>query len=334
MLVPKLGKVVTPNDYRYGFNGMEKDDELKGEGNSYDFGSRLYDPRVGRWFSPDPMEFKFPDMSPYAYANNNPVYFVDKDGEEPTPAALKRAAEKLGVSVAVIRAVYKTEVGRRAYLANGKIKILYERHYFHRLTKGKYDSTHSNISNAVRYSKYGDENMQYSKLAEAAALDKEAAYASVSWGGFQIMGANYKAAGYNNATEFGEAMINGDEDTHLEAFVNFVSNSKTKVKALKNKDWVTFARNYNGKDYKKQNYDVNLKRNYNLLKDNPLIEKGVPYEQKENNAIMLKEVKIVTVKDECGKWHNKDYNPDSSSNSSESNGSSPETEVHASPRDH
>ncbi|WP_317044843.1 RHS repeat domain-containing protein, partial [Flavobacterium columnare] len=46
------------NQYRYGFNGKEKDDELKGEGNSYDFGARLLDPRIGRWFSPDPMEKK------------------------------------------------------------------------------------------------------------------------------------------------------------------------------------------------------------------------------------------------------------------------------------
>jgi RHS repeat-associated protein len=304
---------------------MEKDDELKSEGNSYDFGSRMLDPRVGRWFAPDPMEFKFPDMSPYAYANNNPIYFVDRDGEEPTPAAYKRAAEKLGVSVALIRAVYKTEVGAGAYLSNGKIKILYERHYFHDRTKGKYDLSHPKISNKNPYKpkEYGSKTMQYSKLAEAASLDKEAAYASVSWGGFQIMGANYKAAGYDNATKLGEAMINGDEDTHLEAFVNYVSSHKSMLKALKSKNWALFASKYNGPNYKKYNYDVNMESNYNKIKDNPLIEKGIPIEQKENKPIMLQEVIIELERDECGKMHNKNYAPDSNSNSSESSDSPP-----------
>ena len=69
-------------DYRYGFNGMEKDDELKGEGNSYDFGARMYDPRIGRWFSIDNLHKKYPDLSPYSFTNNNPVVFVDYDGND------------------------------------------------------------------------------------------------------------------------------------------------------------------------------------------------------------------------------------------------------------
>jgi RHS repeat-associated protein len=44
-----------PTCYRYGFNGMEKDDEVKGSGNSLDFGSRIYDARTGRWLSVDPV---------------------------------------------------------------------------------------------------------------------------------------------------------------------------------------------------------------------------------------------------------------------------------------
>lgn len=52
--------------YRYGFQGQEKDDEIKGEGNSYDFGARMYDPRVGRCLSYDPKttarESPYPSM--------------------------------------------------------------------------------------------------------------------------------------------------------------------------------------------------------------------------------------------------------------------------------
>ena len=68
--------------YRYGFNGMELDNELKGEGNSYDFGARMLDPRIGRWFARDPMEAKYPNMSSYAYAINNPIVFIDVDGRD------------------------------------------------------------------------------------------------------------------------------------------------------------------------------------------------------------------------------------------------------------
>jgi len=64
--------------YRYGFNGMEKDDELKGTGNSYDFGARLYDSRLGRWGSVDP-ERQFAASQYHAFGNN-PVLLIDIDG--------------------------------------------------------------------------------------------------------------------------------------------------------------------------------------------------------------------------------------------------------------
>jgi len=71
-----------PNgEYRYGFNGMEKDDEVKGSGNSLDFGARIYDSRIGRWMSVDPMAREFSDESPYIFAGNNPVFYLDGDGE-------------------------------------------------------------------------------------------------------------------------------------------------------------------------------------------------------------------------------------------------------------
>src|SRR5690554_5964890 len=56
--------------YRYGFNGMEKDDNVKGESNSLDFGARIYDPRVGRWLSRDKLEGKKPYLSPYVFVSD------------------------------------------------------------------------------------------------------------------------------------------------------------------------------------------------------------------------------------------------------------------------
>jgi RHS repeat-associated protein len=69
--------------YRYGFNGMERDDEMKGIGNSYDFGARMYDPRLGRFLSLDPDFNKYPWNSPYDYAINSPIKFQDKEGKGP-----------------------------------------------------------------------------------------------------------------------------------------------------------------------------------------------------------------------------------------------------------
>jgi len=68
--------------YRFTFNGMEKDDEIKGIGNSLDFGARIYDSRLGRWMSVDPLAAKYPSWSPYSAFRNNPILYVDPDGKE------------------------------------------------------------------------------------------------------------------------------------------------------------------------------------------------------------------------------------------------------------
>jgi RHS repeat-associated protein len=64
-----------------GFNGKEKDDEIKGSGNSYDFGARMYDSRLGRFFSTDPREADYSSNSPYLFANNNGIVYIDFNGE-------------------------------------------------------------------------------------------------------------------------------------------------------------------------------------------------------------------------------------------------------------
>ena len=63
---------------------MEKNDDVKGEGNSYTTQFRQYDPRLGRWKSLDPLASKYPNTSPYTSMNNNPIFIVDKNGAEVT----------------------------------------------------------------------------------------------------------------------------------------------------------------------------------------------------------------------------------------------------------
>lgn len=78
---PMYGRNYNSTNYRHGFNGKEKDDEIKGSGNSYDFGARIYDPRLGRWLACDPLARKYPDQSPYDFAMNTPISAYDPDGK-------------------------------------------------------------------------------------------------------------------------------------------------------------------------------------------------------------------------------------------------------------
>jgi RHS repeat-associated protein len=76
------GRNFSSNKYRYGLNGMEKDDEYgNGTGNDYFTEFRQYDPRLGRWTSIDPIFKEW--ESPYAAFANNPVVFADPSGLDP-----------------------------------------------------------------------------------------------------------------------------------------------------------------------------------------------------------------------------------------------------------
>ncbi|MHA4810290.1 RHS repeat domain-containing protein [Flavitalea flava] len=76
------GRTYSSGSYRYGFNGKENDNEVKGVGNQQDYGMRIYDPRSGRFLSVDPITGKYPGLTPYQYASDNPIMNIDIDGLE------------------------------------------------------------------------------------------------------------------------------------------------------------------------------------------------------------------------------------------------------------
>lgn len=76
------GRQFSSASYRYGFNGKEKDDEAKGAGASYDYGFRIYDPRLGKFLSMDPLTSSYPWFTPYQFAGNEPISNIDLDGLE------------------------------------------------------------------------------------------------------------------------------------------------------------------------------------------------------------------------------------------------------------
>ena len=79
MRVPNRHKSSNNNSYRYGYQGSEKDDEVKGEANSYTTRFRQLDVRLGRWLSIDPKATAF--ETPYSSMSNNPIIYTDKLGD-------------------------------------------------------------------------------------------------------------------------------------------------------------------------------------------------------------------------------------------------------------
>jgi hypothetical protein len=77
---------------------MEKDDELKGEGNSLNYTFRMHDPRVGRFFAVDPLFRKYPHNSTYAFAENDVIANIELEGLEKFYASNGRSMGQLGKS--------------------------------------------------------------------------------------------------------------------------------------------------------------------------------------------------------------------------------------------
>ncbi|QTY27311.1 RHS repeat-associated core domain-containing protein [Flavobacterium sp. CS20] len=80
MLLP--GRHGAVDSYRYGFQGQEKDDEIKGEGNSLNYKYRMHDPRLGRFFAIDPLAKQYPFYSPYQFSGNKVISHRELEGGE------------------------------------------------------------------------------------------------------------------------------------------------------------------------------------------------------------------------------------------------------------
>jgi N-acetylmuramidase len=143
-------------------------------------------------------------------------------------------------------AVCDIESAGGGFLPDTRPKLLYEAHLFGRLTQHRWDQTHPNISsptwNRALYGAPGAR--QYDRLAEAIALDRDAALQSASWGMFQIVGMNFAACGFASVEDYVAAMCES-EAAQLAAFAAFCAHEEL-ASLLAAQDWTQFALRYNG----------------------------------------------------------------------------------------
>jgi hypothetical protein len=183
-----------------------------------------------------------------------------------TDADFARAAKELNVEVAAIRAVAEVEAVGAGFLPDGRPAVLYEAHIFHQHSKGAHAGAKDRRGVALSSPKwdrslYGATGAaQHNRIEDAAKLNWDAAHKAASWGTFQILGANHKAAGHDTIKSFVDAMNSG-APAHLDAFVNFIKANKLDG-ALRAENWAAFARSYNGPGYAQNKYDTKMAQAY------------------------------------------------------------------------
>lgn len=106
--------------YRYGFNGKENDNDI--ETGAEDYGMRIYDARIGRFLSVDPLTSQYPELTPYQFASSNPIAGIDKDGGEFEYFSLKQVREN-GKTVLKVDKHIGTVDHKLSYELSGDIRL-------------------------------------------------------------------------------------------------------------------------------------------------------------------------------------------------------------------
>lgn len=177
------------------------------------------------------------------------------------------AARRLKVEPEALFAVNQVESRGKGFFAPGKPAILFERHIMRRrlIARGVTPtSSHLDLVN-TKAGGYKGGMAEYERLDRAKAIHHDAALESCSWGAFQIMGFHWEFLGYPSVVDFVERM-KLDESEHFEALVRFIERQPSLHKALKTKDWRSFARSYNGPAYEKNDYHTKLQAAYESRK--------------------------------------------------------------------
>jgi RHS repeat-associated protein len=121
------------NVYRYGFNGKENDNDI--EEGAQDYGLRIYDPRLGRFLSVDPLTRSYPYYTPYQFAGNTPIANIDLDGAEPKYVAVPNGQGKTKLTFPVVAMIAELN-GPSFYRAGAKANFVLDDEVHKRLHTG------------------------------------------------------------------------------------------------------------------------------------------------------------------------------------------------------
>jgi len=180
----------------------------------------------------------------------------------------QKAAQELGVEVAVIKAVTVVEAPKGGFIkGTDRPTILFEGHKFwERLEAHGIDpELYEEGNEDVLYPTWTREHYkgglsEYLRLEKASKIHLPAALESASWGKFQVMGYHWKALNYPSVQDFVNEMYKS-EGAHLEAFMRYVKVNGL-ADYLRAHDWSGFALGYNGKGYRLNKYDTKMAEAY------------------------------------------------------------------------
>ncbi len=190
---------------------------------------------------------------------------------------LPRLGKLLGVGEDHIHMFLDVETRGSGFDSEGRPRILFERHKFYKyVAAGKRQRAINEGLANKRAGGYGKESAQYGKLARAMKIDARAALLSCSWGLGQVMGFNYRLAGYADVESMVRAFMD-DEENQLEGSVNFILSAKLddELRLCKPGDPEScraFAGGYNGSGYRRNNYHVKMAealQKWSRIKDTP-----------------------------------------------------------------
>ena len=194
------GRTFFSGNYRYGFNGKENDNEVKGEGNQQDYGMRIYDPRLGRFLSVDPLTKKYPELTTYQFASNSPIAATDVDGAE---------ADWLSWKIAfwIVQAKLGTGNAGETFAKN--------LNNYSRASNQNHGNFNSNtsIADQVQDNQLKAETLKWQLYSDAAGATESSLMAISSLPGWDVMSDPIKAfhylskGDYANATSYGIASI-------------------------------------------------------------------------------------------------------------------------------
>ena len=168
-------------------------------------------------------------------------------------ADFARCADAIGCHPADLEAIAMVESGGFGWFPDGRIKILFEKHWFYKYIEGttRTNAVKAGLARASWISpKQGGYNDQasaddrYELLEKAIKVNREGAFKSVSIGTYQIMGFNHRVCGHMTAEDMFNAFCKS-EVYQLSAFVAFLK-SKGLVSAIQRRDFAAVERGYNG----------------------------------------------------------------------------------------